>query len=225
MKTLFIIMLTVFTTATFGQSNYIGINGGISLTNMTSENKHLYWPKYVPNFIGGISVTHAFKNRFIVSADILYNRFGFKDAYKITVGDNVNFKTSYSSFYHNYDYLSVPIAAGISMGNKYFCNIKLGLVPSFLVDAKTTFKGFDSNRNLTSSSTENTTSKTNRFDIGGIATISVGYKLSNKYAVVSDIAYHQSFTSIPNSNYYVNRQIQNYGFTLTLGLRYTLTKN
>ena len=224
MKTLLMIILTVLTRVTFGQSNFIGVNGGISMTNMTSDNKVLYWPKYVPNFIGGISLGHNFKNRVFVCADILYNRFGFKDAYKITFRDDVKEIITYNSFYHNYDYLSVPITTGFSFGNKYFCDIRLGLVPSILVDAKTTFQNFDTNRNLISSSTENTTSKINRFDIGGIAGISFGYKLNYNYAVISYFTYRQSFTSIPNSNYYIDRQIQNYGWTLTLGLRYTLTK-
>ncbi len=225
MKTLLIIILTVLTTRTFGQNNFIGVNGGVSMTSMTSDNKDLYWPKFVPNFTGGISLGHHFKNRFFVCADILYNRFGFKDAYKISSTDNVKDIISYNTFYYNYDYLSVPITTGISIGNKYFCDIRLGLVSSFLVDAKTIFQNFDTNRNLTSSSTENITSKINRFDIGGIATIGFGYKFDNKYSVISDITYRQSFTSIPNSNYYIDRQIQNYGLTFTLGLRYTLTKN
>ena len=221
MKKTIILLLTILTLKVAGQNNFIGINGGISFSNIYTDNKVVpHDTKFINTFTCALSYEHIFKNRFSIGADILYNRLGYKEYFYLASESQPDNPYNESiSFY--YDYISIPIKTGISIGNKIFGFLKIGIVPAYLVDAKVVIPPFDRYKENMS----NVTSNVSKFNLGGLAEIGGGFKFSDRFNIISIIGYRQSFTStITNSNYFAINQIQHYNLTFSIGLKYALSK-
>jgi hypothetical protein len=176
-KSIFIILI-IATFQVKGQSHLIGVNLGIGYSNVTS----VWFPTQNRNrkvFSGGLSYEYLFKKHLLFDADFIYNQRGFDN-------NNIKFldvdyqptgQTASSQF--KYEYVSFPIKSGYNIGNKIFGLLKIGVIPSILVQANTSTVIFDIDKNIIGTEFINETKSVNKFDISGIIEISGGYKFKN----------------------------------------------
>lgn len=154
----------------------------------------------------------------------MYSQRGFANSFSYT-DNSGNSITDNEITKFNYDYVSLPLKAGLNFGSKVYNFASIGMVPSWLVNAKTTGPKFDANGKLTGSETTDVTSRVSEFDLAGLVEIGGGYKIQNKYWLFTSATYQHSFTTITNADYFANNKIRHNGLTLAVGLKCALTNN
>lgn len=219
MKTTIIIILILTTIEVAAQNHLIGIRGGANCTNITS-NDFSRETDYRPGITGGVTYEYFLKKRFSIGADIIYNQRGFTDDYEIQTGEKITDKS-------NYDYLSVPVKIGFNnfkSGNKVFSFVRVGLIPSLLINATTTTPLFDTNGRITGKQTFNILNRVSKFDLAGQVEIGGGYKLLDRLWLTTSFILQHSLTTITNAEYFANTKIKHNGMTLDIGLKWALKK-
>ncbi len=218
MRKIITILIVLFTVPIFGQNHFIGLKGGINRTNVISDN-FLSDNDYRNGFIVGLTYEYEFKNKFHIGLDLVYAQNGFKNDIIFTdeTGNPIGQKAT-SDF--NYDYLSLPIKGGFSLGNNFAGFLNLGVIPSLLINAETIIPTYEN----IAGETFDVTEKVTRFDIAGLIEIGGSYKFKERFLLFTSLAYQQSFTTITNEDYFSNGKAKNYGMTLSIGLRYALKK-
>lgn len=209
----------ISTIPVFGQNHLIGLKGGINWTNVNSSN-------FISNndnrtgFNGGLTYEYRFNNHFNLGIDFLYFQKGFTNDIIFTDENGIPTGEKATSVF-NYDYLSFPVKGGFFIGDKISGFVNLGLVPSILINAKTTepeIVGFVNEK------TTDVTDRVTKFDFGGLIEIGGSYKFGDKFLIFTSFAYQQSFTTITNTDYFSDSKIKHYGMTMSIGLKYILKK-
>lgn len=220
MKKLIALISLLINLNAFSQNQLIGLKAGANFSNVTNN---IFSPnnEFRNGIAVGITYDYWTQKHLFFGAEIIYNQLGFGN--KIVFTDETGsptgeeFKTKF-----NYDYISMPIKAGLKMGNKISGLINIAAVPSFLVSANIITPKLDENGKLLGADTYNSTKNVNRFDLAGMAEIGALYKIKEKYFIQASAGYFRSFTSITNSNYFPNIQINQSAFNLSIGLKYLL---
>ena len=181
MKGTILLFFFIVSLSAVGQSHFIGLKGGVNLTNINSD--AMRHTDFRAGFSGGLSYEYFFREKFSMSADIIYNQFGFSSTIQF-VGANGDPLSDKLRSHFKYNYLSIPIKTG-------FTNI--GIIPSILLNEKIT--------NLATSGNGTETGKAKKFDLAGYVDIGGGYKFE-RYWLFASIAYQHSFTTITDSDYY-----------------------
>jgi hypothetical protein len=214
--------LTITTLKVAGQNHFIGVKGGLNSTNITSSN-FLSQIDSRTGLTAGMTYEYLFKKHFCIGADLIYNQRGFTN--DIVFTDNLGNPTGEKhTTKFNYDYVSLPIKTGFNIGNKLYGFTNIGVIPSLLVDAKTTTPTFDTNGKLTGNETFDMTNRVSKFDLAGLIEIGGGYKFKERYWLFTSFSYQHSFTTITNSDYFTNSKIRHNGMALIIGLKCALTK-
>jgi hypothetical protein len=212
MKNLFLIILTLITFKVTGQNNLLGVKVGSNCTNINSSNFSSQ-NNTKTGLSAGLTFEFLIQKHFSLGMDLIYNQLGFSDDILFTDNQgNITGEKNTTTF--NYDYVSVPIKSGFTIGNKLYGFTNIGIVPSILINASTTMLN----------EKHDVTNRVSKFDFAGLVEIGGGYKFSGRYWLFTSFSYQQSFTTITNSNYFANRKITHYGMTFNLGLKYALTK-
>ena len=219
MRKLLLILLIGISISAFGQIQSIGIQSGISLTNLTGD--IFKDSKYRTGIIGGFNYELLFKSNYTIGTDILYSQQGFADEITFTDESGNVLATKPSSKY-DYDYLSIPIKFGYTEGVKLKSFIKLGICPSFLLSAESTVPKYDSSGNVTGYEKVDVKNKVSKFDFGGLVELGVGYSLKNGIELFSSLTGRKSLTTFSNSNYFQDSKVRHFGFSLMVGLKYRL---
>ena len=222
MKYILLFIVTITTLKVAGQNHFIGLKGGVNSTNITSSN--FFSPTDSrKGLTAGLTYEYLFKKQCSVGADLIYNQRGFTSDVVFT--DNLGNPTAEkSTTTFNYDYVSLPIKTGFNIGTKLYGFTNIGVIPSLLVDAKTTTPTFDADAKYTGNETFDVTNRVSKFDFAGQVEIGGGYKLNGRYWLFTSFSYQYSFTTITNSEYCANSKIQHNGMNLTIGLKCALTK-
>lgn len=208
--TTFILLTSI---AVYGQDHYLGMVGGACLTNVKSDN--FSGGTNRKGLLGGLTYEYKFKKIFHVGLDFVYAQRGFKndvfntDQNENTTGEELTLEV-------NYDYLSLPIKGGFSIGSSFSGFLNLGVVPSLLINTES----FISEMEVTIKGTD----EVSNFDFGGLIEIGGSYQFKEHFLLFASFAYQYSFTSLSNSNYYPYGATKHYGMILTMGLRYALKK-
>jgi hypothetical protein len=219
MKRILTVLTIVLSIPAFGQNHFIGLKGGINWTNVNSSN-------FMSNndnrtgFNSGLTYQYFLNERFSIGIDLLYFQRGFTNGNVFTdqLG-NLNEERATSTF--DYDYLSIPLKAGIMIGDKFSGFANLGIVPSILVEAITTTPVIEGVQEET---TNNVTDKVSKFDFAGLAEIGANYKINPNFLLSASFGYQHSFTRISNEDYFSNSEIRHYGMILSFGMQYALRK-
>lgn len=224
MKKITVLILIILSLKVAGQNNNVGIVGGINLTNVTV--KPIAYPLPTGNrigFTGGLTYEHLFKNNFSIGADVIYIQRGFTN--KIFLTDASGNVLGDATIKFGYDYISIPIKAGFTFGKKVFGFVKAGVLPSYLVSAKTIAPTFDASGKVNGTENVDETKIVTKFDIAGIAEIGGGIKVKEKAWLFLSFAGQYSFTTITNKQYFgTGTIIKHYGMSLSIGLKYNITK-
>lgn len=222
MKIIVLIILTFLTIKVAGQNHLIGLKGGANSTNITSSNFSSQNDSRT-GLTAGLTYEFLIKKHFSIGADLIYNQRGFSN--DIVFTDNLGNPTGEIFIMtFNYDYVSLPIKTGLNIGTKFYGFTNIGVIPSLLVDAKTTIPVFDTVGKLSGKETFDVTNRASKFDFAGLVEIGGGYKFSGRYWLFTSFSYQYSFTTISNSDYLANSKLQHNGMNLTIGMICALTK-
>ncbi len=218
-KTILIIILALTTIEVSAQNRFIGITGGASRTDVTSN----IFKDADLNIgaSGGITYERFLKKSLSIEVGLLYQQRGFR----------LNIDTPNSeraSFKYHYNYISVPMKVGftdLNTENNKLGFVKVGLIPALLVKAKTTTPTFDDNANITGTQTIDVTYITSIFDVAGLIEAGGGSKITDRLWLTLSVMYQHSLTSITNAEYFGNNnKIRHNGVTLQAGLNWALKK-
>lgn len=209
-------LILLFSIPTFSQTQLVGGKGGVSLTNVTSD-------VFTDNdfrlgYLGGITYQYKLPSKYHLEVDFIYAQKGFKNSALYV--DSTDKKTGIegvSDF--NYDYFSLPIKAGMTMGDKIGGFVNLGVVPSFLYNAQTIIP----TRETINGKVIDVADQVSKFDLSAIIEIGGEYTLKDKYVIFSSLAYQKSFSTLTNTNYYANGKMTHYGILFSLGVKYKLS--
>jgi hypothetical protein len=220
MKKLSLFFVTAISITATAQNYYVGLQGGVSWTNVNVT-------RFVDNtdarkgFSGGLNYGILLKKRFFVGTDILYTQRGFSNTFTLR-GINPSAFNEQATIKMNYDYLSVPLKAGVMFGKKISGFINIGIIPAFLFDAKTITPIIDSNGKTIGTETADVTDRASKFDFAGMAEIGASFTVNKNLFFVS-LTGQKSVTSTTNSEYFSNSKIQHNGLTLCVGIKHRLT--
>lgn len=217
---------------TFGQYHIIGIKGGINWTNINSTN-FLSSRSKIDNGTGvnaGLIYEYSFNKRFNLGIDLLFLQKGFRREFIILEEDGIRYLVSGkidSEF--DYDYFSIPIKGGVSIGNKFLGFVNLGIIPSILNKATITTKLIDpvftsSGIGYEEETTQDQTDKITRFDFSGLIELGLNYNFFDHYSLFASVGYQYSFTSITNQNYFPDGEVRHTAIVLSFGIKYALRK-
>lgn len=194
------------------QNLFIGVRAGANFTNVNA--KHFDDNVTRKGISTGLTFDYVFRNKIILSADILYSQKGFGNYF--IFGDPLRITGATSSggrqvVYFHYDYLSVPLKIGYTIGQTFFGFGNLGLIPSYLVNANT---------KLSDAPTIDATGDVTKFDLAGQIELGCGYRIRESYFIYTSASFANSFTYLSNDNYFSGSDISHYGITLSLGFKY-----
>jgi hypothetical protein len=212
-------LLNFFFLFTFGQTQFIGFKGGYSLTNISTNAFDVHETQ--PGFSIGITYDYETKNKITFGTEFLYESRGYKNEIIFTDNQGNPTGVKYPTPNH-YNYFALPLKFGYKFGDKFFVLANIGVAPALLQKATITFPLFNYPSITYIGDTTVIFTNPSKFDISGFVEIGCGYQISNRFSVVSSFRYQYSFTSMTNDNYFKNYYINNYGTTLSLGIKYIL---
>ena len=222
MKKIIILLLTLTAINVAGQNNLIGIKGGINWTNIS-----LSPPSDIINcrtgLNSGLTYEYLLNTHFSLGADLIYNQRGERSvAYFTDQAGNDTGDKAIEKF--NIDYISVPLKVGYQIGHKFYGFANIGVIPSMVEHATLYTPLYESYGRMFISATADMTKRVTKFDIAGLLELGGGYKFKNRYWLFTSIGYQYSFTTLYNSNYFINDNLRNHGITWSVGIKYALTK-
>lgn len=215
--TIIAVLMGLIVTPFFGQKHFVGGIGGVSLTSVSTDN-YFSENDFRMGYLGGVSYEYKFSDQIHFGLDFIYAQKGFKnnEVYTDTSDKNTGIE-GVSDF--NFDYFSLPIKAGISMGdNKISGFVNLGLVPSFLYNAQTIVPTQETKNGKVIDVADVAT----KMDFSALIEVGGQYNLKDQFFIFTSLGYQKSFTSITNDSYYPNGKATHYGITLSIGVRYAL---
>jgi hypothetical protein len=215
MKTLTTLFLVLWSIQATSQKHSIGIFGGLSLADVKSQN----WLGSDEGRIGsiwGIGYQLQLNDNYQLGADLIYIQKGYKgyQSYLDASGNPEPIEAK-----HYFDYISIPIKGGYSLGQDLSVFANLGVVPALLIQAKNIVSPY---YGMPNGDVRDMKESLNSFDFSGIFEIGATYNFSAYYTVSTCFAYQRSFTSLTTEYYFANSEIWHHGLNISLGLKYTL---
>jgi hypothetical protein len=220
-----LILLTLSTLLVFSalkasaQTRVVGVTGGATWANVSSD--FAAKADHRLGITGGITYEHYLGQRFSVGAEAVYNQRGYAFSTGTPTGEKVTTK------YRN-NYLSIPVKVGFSNLNKeakIFSFVKVGAIPSLLLNAKVTTSTFDADGRISGATTAYVTDRASKVDLAGLAEIGGGYRVADRLWLTVSLAYQHSFTSISSAAYFEDIRIKHRGASLNAELKWALKKD
>jgi len=221
MKKTLILLAILSSFGAIAQKHLIGIKGGASWTNVHTSNFN-FDTKSRTGYLVGMTYDYKLTDKFSIGAEVLYGQRGFNIVFVPFDDFGLPFSMDVEDTKSKYDYLSIPIKASYSVGNKLFGFGSIGVIPAFLTKAVTvtppiSFFGFTIDETTTE-----ITKDVSRFDLAAFAEMGIGYKFNDTYLLYLSFGYNHSFLTITNDDYFSESKIRNYGMPLMLGFKYAL---
>lgn len=221
MKQIPIFLFILISSAAFGQTHYLGLQGGLNLTNFMSK-ESFENTKMRTGFIGGFTYDFMFSEKYRIGVDILYSQQGATDKFILMNDNGVYIGEENTEM--NYDYLSIPIKFGYETGDKIKIIPKIGIVPAFLINAEMSSPTFDGSGTMTGHEYIDHKDYVSKFDFRGLIEMGIETNLSQNIIFCSNINYKHSLTTFSNSDYFDGQNMRHYGFSVAVGLKYVLNK-
>lgn len=221
MKNTILLICLLLSLPVFAQNHFVGIKGGVSWTDVITENYPLDDMSNRTGFTGGLSYQYMLQKGFYLGADLVYAQKGYQVGLTfVDSNGNIygNVAGSDAPVEFDFDYLSLPLKVGFAFGNKFGGFANVGLVPSVLIKAQTTTPAFPSVGEQTYENTKDLT----QYDIGALLEIGGSVAIYDRFKLCVSAGYQQDFISITSDDYQKGSEIRNYGFNLSMGVQYAL---
>ena len=220
MKRLLVIILSTISLNVIGQDHWIGFQGGMEKSNEASAN-YFKDSKFHNGIVGGLNYEYRFHNNFSVGVDLLYVQKGF--ILKTVYTDNFGNKSGKSDKLQQlYDYLSIPIKIGYTVGNKLKGFAKIGICPSTILKAEGIYPVVDINGNYLKTDKYNYINLVSKYDLGGLIELGTRYGLNNNLELFSSFTYNKSFRTFTNEKFFMDANMRHYDFSLDVGVKFKL---
>ncbi len=210
MKPIFFSLLMVLSLPAFSQTHLIGFKSGINWYNVSSKD-FVDETDTRQGFTFGFSYDLKLKNPYVLGTDLLFSQKGFIDDAMFT--DESGQPLGTFSTKSNYNYLSLPLKAGIEREKKISGLIRIGIVPSIILQ----------NKIISATPTEeivmNGTDKMSAFDLAGLVEVACHYELPGNLFLFAAYDFQRSFTSITNSEYFAGSKVWHRGHTMSVGVK------
>jgi Outer membrane protein beta-barrel domain len=215
-----LLLCSFYTFTTSGQNHFIGVKGGYGWMNASMN---LFTEtKTQPGFAAGLTYEFQTKKKISLGAELLYERRGFIN--EILFSDiQGNLTGEKYPTHYRYDYFSLPLKVGYTIGNKFFGFGNIGVCPAILSQASWKLPTFHADMTQRGDTIIYFTEKPSKFNIAGLAEIGCGYKISNHFSIATSFRFQYSFSSLTNDNYFKNYYIRHRGMILSLAIKYNLS--
>jgi len=221
MKQILIFIFISISYFAFGQNQFIGLQGGLNLTNFTSK-ESFQNTEMKTGFIGGITYDLMLTEKYVLEIDILYSQRGVTDQFSII--DDYGQYAGQVETEMNYDYLSFPVKIGYKLGNKLKIIPRIGIVPAIAIKAEITSPSVDRGGEMIGKETIDHMDFVSKFDFGGIVELGFETDISENFVFNSNLNYKHSLTTFSNSDYFDGQDMRHYGFSVAVGIKYRLNK-
>ncbi len=211
-----LVVLGLISLSGFSQYHQIGIKSGMNKSFVEFVDS-LYFndPKMHTGFSAGVTYEYLTASKFSFGADLVYQEKGFDDLWHFRDETGASLADIRKEF--EYNYITLPLSVGYSLGSKMIGFVKFGVTPSYLVRAREIMPGFDEYR----ANTKDLTSKTTRFDFGCQFELGAEYRFLEKYSVFVSSALFGSYTRMKTYVFYFS-EVKHFGFNVSAGLKYRL---
>lgn len=154
----------------------------------------------------GLNYQYQFKNKFQIGADVLYFQRKYSSEYS-NVNSNGILIEELSEY--SYNYISFPIKAGYSMGDKLSGFLNIGLVPYLFLDAEKLVTPSQGPKERT----DDVIYSEQDLDLALLVEIGASYKVKDQFSLFVLCNYQHGYSQVPG-----------HGITTGLGLRYMVKK-
>ena len=227
MKRLFLLFFIVASGSLFGQSHFIGIQTGINTSSAFDAVQEEL--RFNAKPFGGITYEFVSSRNFIFDSELLFYPIGF---YIESQGTNENMtEVGSEQMFLSYNYLSLPLKFGYKLGSDFYYSLKLGIAPSYLLEASHNISDDSSNKTMPSllkksmlinPEIANNEDKAGKFDIAALAEFGLGYEFKNRINLGLNIGFRQSLLELSNADYFPEKHLLLYGFLCSLEAKYRL---
>jgi hypothetical protein len=209
MKKLLLVALTLVS-LTGSAQQYIGLVGGINLTNMTSKN-YSYPTGIQKGYSGGLTYTYMIRDHVAFGIGALYSQQGYSRTYEDYTYNGQVIKFS------DFSYLSVPIKFGLDYGKTVYGFLDIGLSPGLLLNADTRLQTIyygtmNSDTKLTMQA----------FAVSAFAEIGAGYKIKKKALFYISLSPQYTLSRLNKDYVAYGLNPHLYGLTFTTGMKFAL---
>jgi len=211
------LVITLFGIAAIGQNQFIGLQGGLSLTNLNESSS--YGLDFKRGIRTGLTYEYRINSTFQIGADLLYAQQGWNSDIQFT-DQFGNLNGEKVTIQNKFNYISVPLKGGITIGNKISGYFNLGIVPSLIIKAESITPAYGN----TDKTTAEFTSYVNKVDISGLSEVGVNYTIQESLKVFSILSFQHSINTFSNESYFPNFDLRHVGGTFSLGIKYALIK-
>jgi len=218
MRYLLLMGLILFSVSGFGQVHRVGVQGGINLSNFTSDIE-FGDKKFKAGLVSGFNYEYTFPGKLTLGADLLYSQQGYKDEIAVLTVQDISW---ISGIKLAYDYISLPLKVGYTWGEQVKGFVKTGLCPSVLIRGEYWYL----DKNFPGSPKEGYAyERAPKFDLGALVELGAAYAIKNDMELFSSLTYRKSFTTISSENHFQGLDMKHYLFSLSFGLKYKLGAN
>jgi Outer membrane protein beta-barrel domain len=159
----------------------------------------------------GISYDYYSKSNFTIGTELTFNNFrDYSKVFGLVENEIVKSMVDYK---RQFQYVSIPVKLGykFNLGKKVFVQPSIGVISSYLLKAKT----------INDNESFDPVKLYKRFDVLGLADLSVGYNLTSKIALTGSYRYqfklsNKGSLAVPNSPISTSRG------NFTIGLNFEL---
>ena len=204
------------------QTHWIGLQRGVNITSVDAK-ENFGDTRQRLSYIDGFNYEYLAPRNLILGMVFLYNPRGFREdiLYSNEEGSIVD-ETIRVNF--DYDYISIPLSVGFAMGDKYRIIPKAGIIPSYLLKAEYKRPEIEVNGLRIEEKIVNISNEFTKFDISGQISLEGNYSIQKNGKLFITTTYRRSLTNIVKSSYFETDKMKHYGLSISIGLKYSLTK-
>jgi len=216
MKKLLFIIVVIFSINSFGQNHFLGVQFGSNFSNILRDSDFKIDQDILVSFTAGLTYDYRLKNGILLGSGLWYDRKGFKS--QITFTNDEGISIGDGEYKSLFNYLSLPLKVGYSVGNKWSGFAYLGVVPSFLLQAKDVFESYDEQFDYLNDNTD-ITDYAERFELSGLFEIGCNYQLKERINLFLISSYLYSFTNMFKD---ADFRIVHQRINVSVGVKYAL---
>ena len=204
------------------QTHWIGLQRGINITSVDAK-ENFGDTRQRFSYIDGFNYEYLAPRNLILGLDFLYNPRGFREdvLFSNEEGSIVNESIRVN---FDYDYISIPLSIGFAMGDKYRLIPKAGIIPSYLLKAEYKRPEIEINGLRIEEEIINISDEFTKFDLSGQVSLEGNYSIQKNGKLFITATYRRSLTNVVKSDYFETDKMKHFGLSISIGLKYSLTK-
>ena len=210
-----IVVFVLFAQVLFAQRHFIGVKGGINWS-YAKTNTAFDGHDAARRFQGGLTYRHQFNNGFYLGTDWIYAERGFENG--LFTGDLLLDICPFCSRIaipesdrFIYNYWSLPIKAGFTIGDNIMFFSDVAIVPSRLIHATDLSPYYPDGYG-----------KPDEWDFAAQLEVGGAFRLYSRWAAYGSLSYLHGITSATNNEYFPEENLFHRGANFSFGVTYEL---